>query len=86
MFAIPDFYIDTPDFDNAVRTVKFQGSGNLLAGMEAIQARWDEYASGDMDMIYQDDDDFYDHWQYEVNAYNVVFESMSALLAPKETV
>lgn len=85
MFAIPNFYVDTPTFENAVRTVKFQGNGNLLAGMEKIQARWDEYASGTVD-CFQDDDDFYDHWQYEVNAFNVVFESMGALLAPKETV
>ena len=85
MFAIPNFYVDTPTFENAVRTVKFQGNGNLLEGMEKIQARWDEYATGKVD-CFQDDDDFYEHWQYEVNAFNVVFESMSALLAPKETV
>ena len=85
MFRIPDYYVDTPTFDSAVRTVKSQGSGDLLAGMETIQARWDEYASGSMDMIYQDDDDFYDHWCYEVNAFNTVFETMGQLLAPKAT-
>ena len=86
MFMIPDFYVDTPSFEDAVRTVKYQGNGDLLGGMEAIQARWDEYASGKMDMVYRDDDDFYEHWIYEVNAFNVVFETMGALLAPKETV
>ena len=86
MFMIPDFYRDTPSFEDAVRTVKCQGNGDLLAGMLAIEARWDEYASGKMDMIYQDDDDFYDTWVYEVNAFNVVFETMGALLAPRETV
>ncbi len=86
MFMIPDFYTDTPSFEDAVRTVKMQGNGDLLTGMEQIQARWDEYASGKMDMIYRDDDDFYEHWIYEVNAFNVVFENMSALLAPRETV
>ena len=85
MFAIPDFYIDTPTWDDAVRTVKCQGNGDLLAGMEAILERWNEYASGKMDMIYQDDDAWYDNWCYEVNAYNVVFETMGALLAPRET-
>ena len=86
MFRIPDFYVDTPTWEDAVRTVKCQGNGDLLAGMEQIQARWDEYAAGKMDMIYRDDDDFYEHWIYEVNAYNVVFENMSALLAPREAV
>ena len=86
MFAIPDYYVDTPTFEDAVRTVKYQGNGDLLAGMEAIEARWNEYASGKMDMVYRDDDDFYEHWIYEVNAFNVVFETMGALLAPKETV
>ena len=85
MFAIPDFYVDTPSFEDAVRTVKCQGNGDLLAGMEAIEERWNEYASGSMDMIYQDDDDFYEHWCYEVNAFNVVFEGMSQLFH-KETV
>ena len=82
MFMIPDFYTDTPSFEDAVRTVKMQGNGDLLTGMEQIQARWGEYASGKMDMIYRDDDDFYEHWIYEVNAYNVVFENMSALFHP----
>lgn len=85
MFAIPDFYVDTPTWTDAVRTVKCQGNGDLLAGMEAIQARWDEYASGKMDMIYSSDDAWYDNWCYEANAYNVVFETMGALLAPRET-
>ena len=26
-----------------------------------------------------DDEDFFDHWAYECNAYNVVFEGMSKL-------
>ena len=85
MFRIPDFYTDTPTWEDAVRTVKSQGNGDLLAGMEAIQERWDEYASGKQDMIYHSDDAWYDHWCYEINAYNVVFENMSALLAPRET-
>ena len=85
MFAIPDFYVDTPTWTDAVRTVKCQGNGDLLAGMEAILERWEEYARGKMDMIYRSDDDFYEHWIYEVNAYNRVFADMSALFAPKET-
>lgn len=84
MFVIPDFYVDTPTFEDAVRTVEMQGNGDLLAGMESIEQRWNEYASGKMDMIYNSDDAFYDVWCYEVNAYNVVFEGMSQLFH-KET-
>ena len=84
MFVIPDFYVDTPTFEDAVRTVEMQGNGDLLAGMESIEQRWNEYASGSMDLIYRDDDAFYDVWCYEVNAYNVVFEGMSQLFH-KET-
>ena len=79
MFRIPDYYKDTPTFEDAVRTVKYQGNGDLLAGMQAIEERWNEYASGKMDMIYRNDDDFYDNWCYEVNAFNVVFETMRPL-------
>ena len=79
MFRIPDYYVDTPSFEDAVRTVKYQGNGDLLAGMQAIEERWNEYASGKMDMIYRNDDDFYDNWCYEVNAFNVVFETMRPL-------
>ena len=85
MFMIPDFYVDTPTWEDAVHIVKCQGNGDLLAGMQQIQARWDEYASGNMDMVYPNDDAWYDNWCYEVNAYNVVFETMGALLAPRET-
>ena len=83
MFRIPDYYVDTPTWESAVSTVEMQGNGDLLAGMESIEQRWNEYASGSMDMIYRDDDAFWDVWCYEVNAYNVVYEGMSQLLAPK---
>ena len=29
----------------------------------------------------EDDDDFFDNWKYEVNAYNVVYTSMKPLFA-----
>ena len=49
-----------------------------FGGMEHINEHWDLRAgeSGDM---YEDDDDFFSTWEYEVNAYNVVYAKMQPL-------
>ena len=47
--------------------------------MEHIQEHWDRYATGNAGDMYEDDDDFFDTWQYEVNAYNVVYSTMNCL-------
>ena len=54
--------------------------------MEAMDARWNEYCKSSFTETpqYEDDDEFFDTWQYEVNAYNVVFESMAPLFAAKD--
>ena len=91
MFRIPSFYVDVPKWDDAVTTIKGRANGDLLAGMEQMNKIWKQhcdsqnaYYKGETDeMIYGDDDDFFDHWSYEVNAYNVVFEGMSKLFAEK---
>lgn len=95
MFRIPSFY-EMPEmtFDEATQLIERLTDGGLLEGMEFMNKQWDKYLAeeraflkGETDeKTYGDDDDFYDHWQYEVNAFNVVFENMSKLFAPKETV
>lgn len=65
------------DFD----TAKSVFNGDLLKGMEMIQEHWDRYATGKSGDMYEDDDDFFDTWQYEVNAYNVVYSTMKPLFA-----
>lgn len=88
MFLIPDFYVDeNMNFDEAVAIVKGRAGGDLLEGMKAIEKVWEGYLAdqkrfynGEQDeMVYGDDNDFYDHWHYEVNAFNVVFENMKKL-------
>ena len=37
---------------------------------------WNEHCEEGLDT----DDNFFDHWVYEVNAYNVVFKGMNELL------
>lgn len=91
MFRIPNFYVETPKWDEAVATIKGRANGDLLAGMEQMNKIWKQhcdsqtaYYKGETDeMIYGDDDDFFDHWAYECNAYNVVFEGMGKLFAEK---
>ena len=75
MFRIPNFYEDTPTFESAAKTIVATGSGDMLKGMELMNSKWEEHcASPDAE-----DDDFFDNWSYEVNAYNVVFNGMSKL-------
>ncbi len=74
MFRIPSFYQDTVDFTSAWNTIKNFGRGDALEGMEAMNRVWEEHcASGD------EDDDFYDNYSYEANAFNVVFAKMQPL-------
>ena len=77
MFNIPTFYQQNMDFD----TAKAVFNGDLLKGMEMIQEHWDRYATGNSGDMYEDDDDFFATWEYEVNAYNVVYSTMKPLFA-----
>ena len=52
-------------------------NNSLIDGMEHVDAMWEKHCSDET--IYEDDDDFYEHWIYEVNAYNKVFETMEPL-------
>ena len=75
MFRIPNYFQMNMTWDDAVRTMKGRGNGNLLDGMEAMNEAWNDHVNEMLD----DDSDFYDHWMYEVNAFNVVYEGMSKL-------
>jgi hypothetical protein len=43
--------------------------------MNAMNRCWEEHLAGRFD----DDDEFFGHYCYEVNAFNVVFEGMGKL-------
>lgn len=77
MFRIPSFYQNTVDFTTAWNTITNFGRGDALEGMNAMQRVWDEHASGSD--RFEEDDDFYEWYEAEVNAYNVVFENMGKL-------
>jgi len=80
MFRIPNFYVETPKWDDAVTTIKGLGEGDLLGGMEKMNAIWNSHCTNPAHLT---DDDFFEVWIYEVNAYNVVFEGMGKLFAEK---
>ena len=74
MFRIPSFYESTPSFEDAWNTITNFGRGDALEGMNAMNRVWEEHcASGD------EDDTFFDNYEYEANAYNVVFANMNKL-------
>ena len=77
MFRIPSFYQETVDFKTAWNTITNFGRGDALEGMEAMDRVWEEHASGSD--RFEEDDDFYEWYEAEVNAYNVVFENMGKL-------
>jgi hypothetical protein len=82
MFRIPrDLEIDV-DFDQAVVWLKRLKNDSLLDGMEWLSDEWEAYANGDQPE-YLDDEEWYENWQCEVNAYNVVAESMMHLFKEK---
>ena len=76
MFRIPSFNQMQMSWDEAVVTIQGRGNGNLLNGMEEMNRIWNDHCEEGLDT----DDDFFDHWVYEVNAYNVVFKGMNELL------
>ena len=74
MFRIPGFYqMPNMTFEEA----KAVFAGDMLKGMTQIDEQWERHCAGDS--MFDDDDDFFDTWQYEVNAYNVVYTTMKPL-------
>lgn len=87
MFRIPSFYQETVDFKTAWNTITNFGRGDALEGMEAMNRVWDEYCASQTayfnnetdEMMFADDDEFFDHYGAECNAFNTVFSNMKTL-------
>jgi len=69
MFYIDDFNREDMPFEQAKRIV-MGGNGDLLDSMSKMKERL---------VSLQDQDDFYDDWCYEINAYNKIFSEMKKL-------
>ena len=81
MFRIPAINKFEMTFEEAKVTMTHYGRGDFLEGMQAMNRVWEEHcASYDTDNArFDSDSDFYDFYEAEVNAFNVVFEKMSPL-------
>ena len=79
MFRIPSANKMEMTFDQAKSLITNWGSGDLLRGMELVNTTWNDFATGKLDDSFADDIEFYDAYEYEMNAYNKVFETMAPL-------
>lgn len=77
MFRIPDFYQEPVPFQEAWNIMTRHGRGSCLKGMEQVVEQWNRHCASHS--TFENDDDFFDNWKYEVNAFNVVFTSMKPL-------
>ena len=80
LFRIPSFYEVDLEWDVAVNIMTGYGRGDLLEGMKALNRVWDEHCANPEG----DDEELFERWYYEFNAYNVVYEGMAELFAPAE--
>lgn len=74
MFKISDYYKMDMSWDDAVAFITGCGCGDLLKGLENMNIIWEDVLDD-----YMTEDDFYDQYIYEVNAFNIVYEGMSKL-------
>ena len=79
MFRIPNYYKMDMSWDDAVALIKGCGCGDLLKGLENMYVCWEDVVDD-----YMTEDDFYDRYIYEVNAFNVVYEGMAELFTVKD--
>jgi hypothetical protein len=77
MFNIPDFNKMEMTFVEAEGILKIDGS--ILRGMEHINEHWERYCAGEAGDRYETDEEFFDVWSHEANAYNIVYTTMKPL-------
>jgi len=79
MFRIPAYYQEEVTFAQGWDAMKQHGRGDALEGMNAMQRVWEEHCASPGVHCDLDDDEFWDNYAYEANAYNVVFTNMYKL-------
>ena len=77
MFNIPSFNQMDMTFEEAKGILEIDGS--ILKGMEHINEHWERYCAGEADAAYSNDEEFFDVWSHEANAYNIVYTTMKPL-------
>ena len=76
MFNIPDFYKRHMSLDEAVLIMR-SNNGVIIDMMENLDEKWELHCSGHH--FFADDDEFFECWEHEVNAYNVIKQHMMPL-------
>ena len=78
MITIPKIYQMNMDLDTAERVLR-GAETTVIVMMENVKSKWELHCSGHD--FFVDDDEFFGFWEYEVNAYNVMYEAMKPLFA-----
>ena len=78
MFNIPWQYQMDMDLDMAEAVLR-GAETTVIVMMENVKSKWELHCSGHD--FFADDDEFFEFWQYEVNACNVMYEAMKPLFA-----
>ena len=81
MFIIPSSYQKEVSFQEGWKTMKSHGRGDTLEGMKAMNRVWEEHCASPGVHCDLDDDDFWDNYAGEANAYNAVFSAMQPMFA-----
>jgi len=80
MFNIPYMYKMDMDLDTAEAVLRgWSQSTTVIDMMENVKYKWELHCSGHD--FFADDDEFFECWQYEANAYNVIYAAMKPLFA-----
>jgi len=80
MFNIPYMYKMDMDLDTAEAVLRgWSQSTTVIDRMENVKYKWELHCSGHD--FFADDDEFFECWQYEANAYNVIYAAMKSLFA-----
>jgi len=78
MFNIPWQYQMNMDLDTAEAVLR-GAKTTVIDTMENVKSKWELHCSGHD--FFVDDDEFFEFWEYEVNAYNVMYKAMKPLFA-----
>ena len=81
MFDIPKMYQMNMPFEMAEEILSHnKNSGvSIIDMMENLKYKWELHCSGHD--FFADDDEFFECWQYEANAFNVLYDEMKHLFA-----
>ena len=82
LFNIPQYLQHEMDFESACNVInRLTAKETLLEGLEYMDKQWKHYQEtyGTCACQFEYDTDFYEYWEYEINAFNVVYNKMAPL-------